>query len=367
MGIREIVKKVVVGGVLLLMAGCASAPEVKQRYFWPPLPDEPKVEWVGAYRSQLDMPRTAFEKFMENLVGAPEALRLNRPVGIVSDGGDRVYISDSILSNVVVFDFKKREVTYLGIMKPDEMVPFRHPSGLALDREKNLYVCDTAEKRIYVFSPAEKLLRSIDISKQTRQPLGLTIDHERNRILVGDSRAQQLFVYGLDGNYLFSVGLAGGGDVDGSFNMPAMMAITKNGNIVVADSMNARVQIFDLDGKFIRKFGKRGDNPGEFQLIKGVAVDSENHIYVTDAKGNNVGIYSETGDYLLTLGAAYSAERIVAPGGFILPQGIFIDESDKIYVVDQLNGRFQVFQFMNKEYLKEHPVEAAGQPPAGGK
>lgn len=351
---------------LFLMAGCA-APEVKHRYFWPPLPDEPKVEWIGAYRSQLDMPRTAFEKFMEDMVGVPQVLRLNRPLGVVSDGMDRVYISDSVLVNVIVFDFKKREVAYLGIENPDEMVSFKRPSGVALDREKNLYVCDAAEKRIYVFSPTEKPLRSIDISKQTKQPIGLAIDHERNRIIVGDVRAQQLFVYGLDGKYLSSIGPEGGGDVDGAYNMPAMLAVMKNGNIVVADSMNARVQILDPEGKFIRKFGKRGDNPGEFQIIKGVAVDSDNHIYVTDAKGNNVGIFSETGDYLLTLGGSYAAELIVAPGGFLLPHGIFIDERDKIYVVDQMNGRFQVFQYMNKEYLKEHPVEVPAPASAVGK
>lgn len=358
MNLVGILWKSVLVVTLFLMTGCASTPEEKRRFFWPPLPDEPKIEWLGAYRNKLDMPRTSFEKFMDSVVGQPQVTSLTRPLSIVTDGVDRVYVSDVVLVNVMVFDFKKRDVTYLGAGKSDEPVMFRHPSGLAIDREKNLYVCDTVEKRVYVFSPEEKLTRTIDLSRETKQPIGLAIDPERNRLLVGDVRLQQIMVYGLDGKYQTVIGHSGGGNIDGAFLFPGMLAVMRDGNIVVADSMNSRVQIFDPDGKFIRKFGSRGDGPGEFQIIKGIAADSENHIYVADAKANSVAIFSNKGEYLLTLGGAYSAERIVAPGGFLLPQGVFVDEKDTIYVVDQMNGRFQMFQYLNERYLKEHPVEA---------
>jgi len=355
--LKEIVQRLVVVGTLLIMAGCASAPEVKRRYFWPPLPDEPKIEWVGAYRSKLDMPRTPYEKFMASFLGLPEAISLNRPLGIVSDGADRVFVSDIVNPSVLVFDFKKRDVTYLGGGGQDGPGRFNHPSGLAIDRENNLYVCDSADKRIYVFSPGEKLLRTIDISKITAQPVGLALDNERKRLLVGDVRLQVVRVLDLEGKPLFTIGMEGGGDKDGAFLFPGMMAVMKNGNIVVADSMNARIQIFDPDGKFIRKFGRRGDSPGDFQLIKGVAIDSENHIYITEGKAHVVYIFSENGEYLLSMGGAYTSDAIAAPGGFLIPQGIYIDGKDTIYVVDQMNRRFQIFQYMNERYLKEHPVQ----------
>ncbi|MBI1920653.1 MAG: 6-bladed beta-propeller [Geobacter sp.] len=357
MVLKQIVQRLVVACTLLVMAGCASAPEVKRRFFWPPLPDEPKIEWLGAYRSKLDMPRTPFENFMANLVGLPDAVYLTRPLGIVSDGADRVYVSDVVTVSVIVFDFKKRDANYLGAGQKDGLALFKHPSGLAIDRENNLYVCDSADRRISVFSPDEALLRSIDISKITEQPIGVAVDNERKRLLVGDVRLQVIRVLDLAGKLLFTVGMEGGGDKDGAFLFPGMLSVMKNGNIVVADSMNARVQIFDPDGKFIRKFGRRGDSPGDFQLIKGVAVDSENHIYITDGKAHVVYIFSENGDYLLSMGGAYTADVIAAPGGFLIPQGIYIDGKDTIYVVDQMNRRFQMFQYMNERYLKEHPVE----------
>lgn len=352
----RVISKLLVIVALFLMAGCA-APEVKRRFYWPPLPDEPKIEFIGAYRSKLDMPRTKFERVMDDVAGVPEATMLKRPLGIVSDGGDKVYVSDFTLSSVLVFDFINRTSDHIGSGKGDETIYLDQPAGLALDRGNNLYVCESTAKRISVFSPGEKLLRTMDISKHAKQPVGLAIDHERNRLLVGDVRAQVVLVFDLNGELKLTIGKEGGGDADGAFLFPAMMAVMRNGNIVVADSMNARVQMFDPDGKFIRKFGSRGDGPSDFQIIKGIAVDSENHIYITDAKSHNVKIYSETGDYLLSIGGAYSAERQMAPGGFLIPQGIFIDQNDRIYVADQMNGRFQIYQYMNERYLKEHPVE----------
>ena len=38
-----------------------------------------------------------------------------------------------------------------------------------------------------------------------------------------------------------------------------------DGNLYVADFLNARVEVFDADGKFIRAFGKRGDGPAIFR------------------------------------------------------------------------------------------------------
>ena len=56
----------------------------------------------------------------------------------------------------------------------------------------------------------------------------------------------------------------------------------KDGNVYVTDTMNNRVEIFDADGKFISTFGKNGDGPGYFARPKGIAVDSDGHIWVAD-------------------------------------------------------------------------------------
>jgi len=109
--------------------------------------------------------------------------------------------------------------------------------------------------------------------------------------------------------------------------------------------MNGRVQIFDQSGRFIRSFGKLGDGPGMFARPKGIALDSEGHIYVIDSAFNNVQIFDSEGQILMAFGA-FGEGR----GQQILPAGLAIDSEDKIYVIDQWNARVNVYEYMGERY-----------------
>jgi sugar lactone lactonase YvrE len=39
------------------------------------------------------------------------------------------------------------------------------------------------------------------------------------------------------------------------------------------------------------------------------------------------------------------------------PAGLYIDENDKVYVVDTLNKRIQVYQYLSEKWKKDHPEE----------
>jgi hypothetical protein len=157
---------------------------------------------------------------------------------------------------------------------------------------------------------------------------------------------------GLDGRYLNKIG--SGGDADGQFNLPISVAVNSKGHLIVADAFGANVQIFDSDGQFLHKFGQRGDAAGDFQLVKSVAVDSEDNIYVVDGRMHNISIFNQQGELLLILGGYYavSGSGKVSPGGFSVPIGVDIDSTDRIYVVDQLNARVQVFQYLSQAYWR---------------
>jgi DNA-binding beta-propeller fold protein YncE len=107
------------------------------------------------------------------------------------------------------------------------------------------------------------------------------------------------------------------------------------------DSFNFRVQIFDADGKFVSKFGGIGTGFGQFSKPKGIGVDSEGHIYVSDAAFNNVQIFDQEGRLLLFFG-----EMGRRRGQFWLPAGLAVDAHDRIYVADQYNKRINVYQYL---------------------
>ena len=60
---------------------------------------------------------------------------------------------------------------------------------------------------------------------------------------------------------------------------------------MVCDSMNHRIQVFELSGKFITKFGTRGSEIGEFDGQFSTAVLSDGGIVVTDYWNDRIQIF----------------------------------------------------------------------------
>ena len=65
----------------------------------------------------------------------------------------------------------------------------------------------------------------------------------------------------------------------------------KAGHLLVCDSENHRIQVFDLSGKFVAKFGSKGSGMGEFIEPVSVAVLSDGKIVVTDLYNSRIQIF----------------------------------------------------------------------------
>jgi hypothetical protein len=64
-----------------------------------------------------------------------------------------------------------------------------------------------------------------------------------------------------------------GGLVDGQLFNPAGVAVDSSGNVIVVDTYNYRIQVFDSQGNFLRTFGYRGNDDGEFFLPQAAAIE----------------------------------------------------------------------------------------------
>lgn len=333
---------------LACLVGCASEVVVqKERYFWPPPPDQPRIEWLQAYNSQLDLKMTPFRRFKESIVGEDKPNPLKKPAEVRFDSRlNKIYVADLELGGVYIFDLEHGESRMLSL-DGTGLPPRITPIGLAIDKNSNLYVLEPRHRKILVYDSSENFIRIIPLDKICQRPIALSIDKVRDRLYVSDIKMNKIFALDLEGDQLFSFG--GPGNGEGAFNMPVSIAIGAGGSVIVADSFNARIQIFSEAGKFIRAFGKRGDGAGDFQLIKSVAVDMDGNIYVVDGRSHSVSVFSQTGEKLMVLGSFYSVSVSgkMAPGGFLMPSGIDIDSSGMIFVADQLNARIQVFQYLS--------------------
>lgn len=86
--------------------------------------------------------------------------------------------------------------------------------------------------------------------------------------------------------------------------------------------------------------GQIADSVGGMFRPKGVAVDSENHLYVVDGLFGVVQVFDREGHLLY-----YFGKRGLGLGEFQLPSGVFIDRYDRVFVVDSYNRRVQVFRY----------------------
>lgn len=349
-------------GLLLLVIACilggcaAQQPQQARRYVWPRPPEQPRIEWIKSYYSQHSFPKSGFDEFMESIFGQGPAIEFEKPIDIKSNGTGKVYIADIGKSAIVVYDLNAFTVEVWNRGSDPERSLGINPYYIALDASENIYAVGRGNSFIYALNNKGTVINRIDYTGQVTAPAGIVVDDSAGRIYLVDSPGCRVAVFDKqNGKHLFSFGKPGDGE--GEFNRPSPITINHKGEVVVGDTMNARVQIFSKEGKFLRKFGQRGDGGADFQVLKGLSVDSEDNIYVTDGKANQIKIFSDRGEYLLTIGTAYSVTKTAreAPGGFLLPQGIYIDQNDTIYIADQANMRFQIFKYLGDKGAKSAP------------
>jgi DNA-binding beta-propeller fold protein YncE len=338
--------------ITIFLSACATVEKAPtERYFWPPPPDVARIEWIKSYNSQLDIEKSSSQLFWTAISGDDKPITLAKPLEVKSVPElQRFYVSDVGRAAVIVFDRANHGIRNLET--PPGAPAIRHPLSMGYDDKFNLYLLERRSNTIIVFDKNEKYQRHIMLSGMPGvRPIAMALDKKLGRIFLADGGSRKIVVLDLQGQFLFNIGKRG--DDDGQFNMPIGIAINSVGEIIVADAFNAAVHIFSGDGKFLRKFGRRGDNKGDFQLIKSVAVDSEDNIYVVDGRSHSISIFSREGDLLMSLGGYYAVASSgkLAPGGFSVPVGIDIDSNDRIYVVDQLNSRVQVFQYISQNKL----------------
>ncbi len=339
-------------------AGNKAAPKTAQiaprpsELIWPLPPDPPRVRWLAEYTDMAKVKNPVDKKpsWIDKITGSKtveEKLELRKPYGITTDSRGRIYAADTQLRTVFVIDPEARVVEQ---RRGESRAPMGMPVGVAVDSEDRLFVSDAELHSITCFTPAGQVISRFGTSALER-PGGIAIDARRNRLYVADAKQSRIAVFDTKSfeskGYFGAPGKAGKLE-NGTFAGPTNVAIDRQGNIYVADTLNCRVQVLDSAGKFLRTFGLQGDRPGEFIRPKGIAVDSEGHVYVADAEFNNFQIFSPEGRPLLAVGVLGSAR-----GEFGLIAGLYIDSKDQIYTSEMYIGRIQVFQYIPQSASKE--------------
>jgi DNA-binding beta-propeller fold protein YncE len=323
---------------------------------WPSPPNIARIRWVNYFagaKIEYTAETTAKPKasWMDRLAGGqPEAEKVNNksfpfqmigPYGIAIDSKGLVYVADQRVGAVFIFNIESRETQ---MIRNGLEAHFGWINGLAIDDDDRLFVSDGKMHRVLIFNSKHEV--DGQITEGLTDPVGLAIDTTNRFVYVVDTQQDQVIVYDADSlKLLRRIGTGGKNHfltTPGDFGAPQCVAVDKDGNVYVTDTLNNRVEIFDADGSFISQFGKAGDGPGYFSRPKGIAVDADGHIWVADAMQDRLQVFNREGRLLTYIGQGHGE----LPGQFKALVGVAIDKNNMVFTTEQEPGRLQVFRYV---------------------
>lgn len=217
------------------------------------------------------------------------------PAGVFVDSSGNIYVSDHGNNRVQVFTHQGQFIRKFG-SRGSGLGQLKGPCGITLDSDGRVIVADRDNHRIHVFDadgqPVVHFGGYGDAPGKFNCPRHVAVN-QKGEILVSDAGNFRVQKFSKKGEFLAKFGSKGSNS--GQFNCPAGIAVDAEGHIVVADLKNVCLQIFDSEGSFLKKIGK-GDSPvkGEssvFSKPTGVAISVNGNVVVADRGNHRVQVF----------------------------------------------------------------------------
>ncbi|HSB80847.1 MAG TPA: NHL repeat-containing protein [Candidatus Methylomirabilis sp.] len=216
-----------------------------------------------------------------------------QPSQAVVDGRGRLLVLAGVPRKVKGFTYRGEplgDFNYPGLAEAAQVVP----TAMTVDEAGNLYIADGTSGRILVYSPEDRLLRTI--GKRGQEP--------------------------------------------GTFSSVTAITVDQAGTVYVADAQHKpAIQVFDAQGIYVRGWGEHSGGPQNVSLPSGIAVDSAGRILVVDTIRQSILVFTREGGYLFRFGGLGTW-----PGALAFPTGLDVDPAGRLYVTESLNARLQVFE-----------------------
>lgn len=351
----------------VVLSACTSPPkkptEAAAPIVFPSAPEEPRFYFETTLMNSAQVNKAqSMSEWRRALTGETEGGEyLSKPFDVTACRGV-VYVSDTVQRRVLVFDFPRQRYFKLGDRDPGMLMK---PLGVASDEQCRVYVVDATLRQVLVYDAEGKYLSSIGEAEGFRHISHVAVDPAGEKAYIVDtggveSRDHRIRVYETaSGRHVRDIGSRG--NEAGQLNLPRDIALTRDGQIYVVDGGNFRIQVFKTDGTFVRTFGAMGAQFGQFTRPKGIAVDGAGNVYVADAAFGNFQIFDPSGALLLFIGERSNS---AAPAKYMLPAGIDVDRDGRVYFVDQFFRKVDVFRPAGLGPKEGDLARRPGDPPA---
>merc|ERR1712106_66426 len=229
--------------------------------------------------------------------------------------------SDSLFGNLTGSNNQQdtfKERLGLGSQSSNEssMMDLNSKFKSQIKRQKMIYHCKFGEFGI--------------LEGQFTEPSGVAVNAQ-NDIIVADTNNHRIQIFDKEGRFKFQFGEVG--KRDGQLLYPNRVAVVKtSGDIIVTErSPTHQIQIYNQYGQFVRKFGAN-----ILQHPRGVCVDNKGRIIVVECKVMRVIIFDQMGNVLNKFGCSKHLE---------FPNGVVVNDRQEIFISDNRAHCVKVFDY----------------------
>ncbi len=282
-----------------------------------------------------------------------------RGLTVAPDGS--LYVADSLNHRILHFDSTGNLLQAFGKVspgcpyakEPPPNVPigtFCEPWGVAVSPDGQwVYVADTWNHRIQKFTASGEPIKAWGTPNYDPAssgpfglwgPRGIVVD-ALGHVLVADTGNKRVIVYDAGGNFTSQFG--GEGSDLGQFDEPVGLALDSQGNLYVADTWNQRIQVFVPSADKTKyapssQWGISGWMSQSLDNKPYLAVDQHGHVFATDPDSFRVLEFTTSGEFVHAWGQNGNGSD-----NFGTPSGIAVDSLGGVWVSDAANNQLMHF------------------------
>lgn len=220
---------------------------------------------------------------------------IETPQGLTVDNEGNLYVAQSLTKEnprhrISVFNACLkwvRDIYLEGFEGADSFIPYR----LATDKKGNIYVAGSYFPGALILNSQGQLLNILSPEEEGRKVKldYVTVDKEGRIYLVSEEEGH-IYVYDENRKFLFKFGQKGGSK--GKLSRARAVGVdNRNGRMYVVDYMRHTISAYDKDGKYLFEFGGLGWGEGWFQYPRDISVDSVGRILVADTFNDRIEVF----------------------------------------------------------------------------
>lgn len=118
------------------------------------------------------------------------------------------------------------------------------------------------------------------------------------------------------------------------------IGVNQDGIMYALDIIAGEVEVYDINGRFLKKFGKKGQGPGEFTHPWYLSISAENEIFILDKSTRSIHVFDSEGIVL---------KHIDCPSSLGLMDSFIFDSEKNLYIYYTLS----TFRLNDKEKLNQ--------------